>query len=132
MQNEHCYYVTEWYILLSSMKRVFVETTSFRSRVDGFADVDLLKRIQELILENPEEGATVAGTGGLRKMRVADPTRSKGKRGGLRILYLDLPDQSVTFLLTLYSKGEKEDISSDEKKALRELVGQLKSMRGRK
>ncbi len=113
------------------MKRTFVETTIFRIKVDGLAS-DLLKRIQDLILENPEAGDTVAGTGGLRKMRVEDKQRGKGKRGGLRILYLDLPDQNLTFLLTLYAKNEKEDISSDEKKLLRALVGQLKSMGERK
>lgn len=32
-----------------------------------------------------------AGTGGIRKMRAPDPTRGKGKRGGLRVHYLDLP-----------------------------------------
>ena len=93
---------------------------------------ELLKKIQRLILENPEEGATVAGTGGIRKMRVEDPQRGKGKRGGFRVLYLDLPDRSRTYLITLYDKGEKEDVSADEKKVLRELVTHLKSIGGQR
>lgn len=67
------------------------------------------------------------GTGGLRKLRMADAGRGKGKRGGLRVIYLDLPDAERTYLLALYDKGEKADISADEKKGLRELVKILKS-----
>ena len=113
------------------MKRTFIETSLFRTRVDGYGD-NLLKRIQDLLIENPEEGSTIASTSGIRKMRVEDKKRGKGKRGGLRVLYLDLSDQNLTFLLTLYSKDEKENISPEEKKVLRELVAQLKSIGVRK
>ena len=32
-------------------------------------------------------GDVIAGTGGLRKLRLGDPTRGKDKRGGLRTIY---------------------------------------------
>lgn len=87
---------------------------------------ELSKKIEDEILKNPEAGDIVPGTGGLRKMRLADPRRNKGKRGGFRIFFLDLPDQERTHLIYLLRKGESEDISSDEKASLKELVSHIK------
>ncbi len=108
------------------MRRLFRETPIFSEKIDEVGGDDLLRCIEEAILENPEAGATVAGTGGVRKLRAADPSRRKGKRGGLRILYLDLPDRERTYLLYAYGKYEAEDISADEKKMIKALVAQIK------
>lgn len=108
------------------MRRLFVEATSFQKRVDKAGQAALMA-IQQAIMKTPDAGALMQGTGGLRKLRIADAERGKGKRGGFRVIYLDLPDFERTYLLALYDKGEKEDISSDEKKGLRELVKILKS-----
>mgnify|MGYP001568019982 FL=1 len=116
---------TQWYILPSSMRRLFVETTSFQKRVDK-AGQAVLMAIQQAILKTPEAGALVPGTGGLRKLRMADAGRGKGKRGGFRVICSDLPDAERTYLLALYDKAEKADISPDEKKGLRDLVKILK------
>jgi len=88
----------------------------------------LLREIQNVILKNPEKGATIAGTGEVRKLRIADEGRGKGKSGGFRVIYLDLPDKDRTFLVTIYGKGRKADLSSDEKGQIRELVKTLKSL----
>jgi hypothetical protein len=104
------------------VKRSFVETSGFRNTVDASKDDELLRRIQNEILKAPEAGATIAGTGGLRKLRVSDQERGKGKRGGYRVIYLDLPHLSITCLMGLYTKEEKIDISSDEKKIFRKLT----------
>jgi len=73
---------------------VFVETSVFT------------KRIALELLENPAAGDLDPGTGGLRKVRMADPTRGKGKRGGARVHYLWLPHRDVIYLLFAYSKDE--------------------------
>lgn len=75
------------------MMRTFKETPTFTRKVESYGDKNLLKAIQDAILENPSVGSTIAGTGGLRKFRLADPSRGKGKRGGLRVIFLDLPDK---------------------------------------
>jgi len=49
--------------------------------------------------------------------------------GGLRVVYLDLPDREVTYLLYLYGKNEAKDLTSDEKKALKNLVSSIKGER---
>ncbi len=108
------------------MRRVFRETPIFTQKLEAVGNDDLLRSIQDAILENPETGATIAGTGGIRKLRAPDPSRKKGKRGGLRILYLDLPDRERTYLLYLYGKDEAEDLTAQEKKIFKELVSQIK------
>ena len=59
-------------------------------------------------------------------MRIADPKRGKGKRGGARVIYLYVPEAKWFFLLDIYGKDEKDDLTANEKKALREIVTELK------
>lgn len=107
------------------MRRTFVETSSFSKRVDR-EGTDVLREIQNELLKDPEAGDIIQGTGGLRKIRIADQGRGKGKRGGYRVIYLDLARIERTYLLALYDKGEKGDISPEEKKILRSMVETLK------
>ncbi|HAH06123.1 MAG TPA: hypothetical protein DCM05_06280 [Elusimicrobia bacterium] len=107
------------------MQRTFVETSSFQRKVDKEGP-GTLRLIQAELLRNLEAGQLIQGTGGLRKARIADPGRGKGKRGGYRVIYLDLPRVERTCLLALYDKDEKDDISPEEKRILRSLVVALK------
>ena len=66
------------------------------------------------------------GCGGLRKFRTADPKRGQGKRGGARVIYLYVPEAKSFFMLDIYGKDEKDDLSSTEKKVLSQLVDELK------
>lgn len=108
------------------MKRLFKETPIFTKKLELYDDLTLLKSIQDAILENPSIGDTIAGTGGLKKFRMPDSSRGKGKRGGLRVIYLDLSDREVTYLLYVYGKDEADDLSSDEKKVFKALVEKIK------
>ena len=56
------------------MRRLFRETTIFTEKLNAIGDDDLLHLIEDAILKDLEVGATVAGTGGVRKMRAPDPT----------------------------------------------------------
>jgi len=82
------------------MKRIFIETTAFRKKVDE-GGPEFLRKIQEELLKRIDSGAVMRGTGGIRKLRIGDSSRGKGKRGGLRVIFLDLPDVEKTFLLGL-------------------------------
>ena len=108
------------------MKRTFIESTGFVKRVDQ-EGADVLRAIQEELLERPEAGSLMPGTGGLRKLRMPDSRRGKGKRGGFRVIYLDLADRERTYLLALYDKDAKDDLAPEEKKALRALTARLKA-----
>jgi hypothetical protein len=89
-------------------------------------DHSVLSAIQGELLKNPECGDVVPGLGGIRKARAANPATGKGKRGGLRFLFLYLEHKSHIHLLYIYGKGEQLDLSNEEKAALRLLVNQIK------
>jgi hypothetical protein len=108
------------------MKRLFIESEGFRKKIDGLKNHNLLALIQSEILKDPASADRIMGTGGVQKIRIADPARHKGKRGGFRVIYLDLPAAQKTYLLWIYGKNEAEDISSHEKKEIKNLVLALK------
>lgn len=64
----------------------------------------------------------IAGTGGLRKLRFGDPSRGKGKRGGLRIIYYWYEIKLQFWLFTIYDKDEMSDLGRKERKALMDLL----------
>lgn len=108
------------------MKAVFVETTGFAKDISDFLPDHAYANLQQRLMANPDEGDVIPGCGGLRKVRTADPRRSKGKRGGARVIYLHVPTAKRFYLLDIYGKDEKDDLSADEKKQLRRLVEQWK------
>jgi hypothetical protein len=104
----------------------FVETTTFTKRVSALGLEKSLRSLQLALLEDPEAGDVEPGTGGLRKTRLADPTRGKGKRSGARVHYLWLRRKSVIYLLYVYSKNEASTLTADQKRQLRETVTLIK------
>lgn len=71
----------------------FVETSAFTWRVVSLDLEGSLRSLQLELAANPLKGKLDPGTGGLRKVRMADPGRGKGKRGGARVHYLWLPQR---------------------------------------
>ena len=108
------------------MKRTFIEFPQFQDFIDKSSNKELLRKIQEEILANPMRGDIIRGSGGVRKDRYLDSNLGKGKRSGFRYLFLDLPNVKKTYLIGIYSKGTKIDISQDEKKSIKKLVQILK------
>lgn len=108
------------------MKAVFIEIREFTDWVSDFLPNGLYAKVQQELIEFPDKGAVMPGCGGLRKLRVTDPRRGKGKRGGARIIYLHLPEVKRFYMLDIYGKDEKDDLAPDERKALRGLAEDLK------
>jgi len=104
------------------MKKTFIETTSFTKRVGSFLDDETYAAFQLGLMAHPEQGHVIQGCGGLRKVRVAIPGRGKGKQGGARVIYLDVPEVNSILLLDIYGKDEKDDLTASEKKLLRRLA----------
>ena len=69
------------------MKAIFVELPAFAKYRADYLDDEGFRDLQNSLMANPEAGDVIEGTGGLRKLRQADPRRGKGKRGGLRVIY---------------------------------------------
>lgn len=106
------------------MKRTFVESSVFVSRIKEFGGIGLLAQIQKAILENPRVGVLVEGTSGVRKFRIAK--EGSGKSGGYRVFYLDLPNLGITHLLHIISKNEDANISDIGKNLMKKEVKRLK------
>lgn len=68
-------------------------------------------------------------TGGFRKVRFARPSRREGKSGGTRVVYYFLDPQSRIYLLLVYSKSVKDDLTRAEENELRKLAQQLEEER---
>lgn len=117
---------TEWDRIDGSMKAVFIETSDFTEWVSEHLTDDLYSSLQQELMADPEKGDVIKGAGGLRKVRVAEAKRKKGKRGGARIIYLHVPEARWFYMIDIYGKDEKDDLSNDEKKFLSELCDELR------
>ena len=94
----------------------FVESEIFSKQVRGLAEV--LNRIQSDLVENPERGAIVKGTHGVRKARVADPVSSRGKSGSYRYLYLYLHAQEGFTCFISLVKASSPNCRHSKRKSL--------------
>jgi hypothetical protein len=108
------------------MKAVFVETTEFTEWVSDYLPDEVYAKLQQELMDDPNKGTPIPGCGGLRKIRVSDPKRGKGKRGGARVIYLYVAEAKWFYLIDIYDKSEKADLSAAEKKVLSRLAAELK------
>ncbi|WP_061013957.1 type II toxin-antitoxin system RelE/ParE family toxin [Photobacterium leiognathi] len=99
------------------MKSVFVESTIFEKYRNEYLSDDEFRLFQAELMSNPKQGDVIQGTGGLRKIRVA--SKSKGKRGGSRVIYYFFDEKRRFYLLTIYGKNEMSDLTADQKKQLK-------------
>ena len=105
----------------------FVEAAGFTRRVREWELDAPLRLLQLTLVEHPTGGDVDPGTGGLRKIRLADPLRQQGKRGGIRVHYLWVGHRQRIYLLCMYRKGEQASLTKDQKAALREVVRKIKA-----
>lgn len=91
----------------------------------GFTDKELSQLQEELTL-NPNKGDIMQGTGGLRKIRVAFENR--GKSGSARVCYVDFAVYEKIYLITAYTKNEKDNLSKSERNVVKALIKQLESV----
>ena len=101
----------------------FIQSRVFTRRLDHLAREhadDVLMNIENDLIQDPERGDLIQGTGRIRKSRAADPSRGKGKRGGFRYLYYYFEQDSQIFLLMIFGKNEQDNLTAGQKKWLRE------------
>lgn len=87
---------------------VFIETSTFTKLITKYLSDDEYLGLQTLLLQFPDTGNIIRGTGGVRKLRWQLP--GKGKRGGLRVIYYWQVSEDEIWLLTVYGKSERESI----------------------
>lgn len=81
------------------------------------------------IASNPEAGDVMAGSGGVRKVRWS--RSGTGKRGGVRVIYYFHDESIPLFLLTVYPKNQKDNLSAAELRAMKQAVSILRSTYGK-
>jgi hypothetical protein len=109
--------------------RTFVYLKNFDDKWERLklTDDDLIP-LEKYLSENPDAGKVIQGTGGLRKLRWALP--DTGKSGGIRILYLDIVIKERIYMIDLFAKSEKENLTKAEKNNMKKLVTELKGENG--
>jgi len=108
-----------------------VETAPFPEQAEGHLSEDERDELVAYVARHPEAGDLIPGLGGVRKLRWA--RRDGGKRGGLRVIYYFFNEDWPIFLLALYHKSGKGNLSPADKQRLGRLVevlkGEIKSRR---
>lgn len=101
-----------------------IETESYlRAAKDAGRVQEEMTAAVDFVANQPEAGEIMQGTGGVRKARLAG--RGKGKSGGYRIVWYFGGEDIPVFLLTVFGKGEKANLSQGERNALRVLTSRL-------
>ena len=100
-----------------------VETRPFIADAERCLSNDEREQFIEYIARNPTTGVVIPGTGGIRKVRWG--MAGRGKRGGVRVIYYYHSERMPLFLLTVYAKSRKTDLSPAEKAAMRRIVAEI-------
>lgn len=111
------------------MKRLVIQTRKFSEILDRLITQNKVTKedyedLEKRLVENPDEGEVMQGTGGLRKTRLK--SASKGKSGGFRVCYCDIPEKEKLFFLAIFPKNEQENFTDEEKQVFKVLVTRLK------
>ena len=96
------------------------ETEVFSRRIQRLLDAESYRFLQLRLAADPEAGALIPRTGGLRKIRWS--ASGRGKRGGIRVIYYWSGATDTTLLLMVFAKNERSDLSHEQKAILRRVV----------
>jgi len=108
------------------MKRLFVTTNEFwKMWVSIGFDDDDIKKLEDFLIEKPNSGNVIIGTNGLRKLRWQ--RQGIGKRGGIRVLYVDFPKYEQLYFISLLLKNERDNISDKDKKIISRLIKDIEN-----
>jgi hypothetical protein len=111
------------------MKRLVIQIRKFSENLDKLlaqnrATQEDYEELEKRLIENPDDGEVMRGTGGLRKTRLK--SASKGKSGGFRVCYCDVPEKEKLFFLAIFPKNEQENLTDEEKQIFKVLVTRLR------
>jgi len=100
-----------------------VETREFQQRAATRMSETERQAFITFIAGHPEDGALMVGTGGIRKSRWG--VGSRGKSGGVRVIYYYHNPTMPLFLLTVFAKNERDNLSRHDKNSLRQVVTEI-------
>lgn len=103
-----------------------LQLPKFKAEATELIGADGIESVAIYLIDHPDAGDVIPGSGGVRKLRWA--ARGKGKRGGVRIIYLYVVVDARIFLIRCYAKNVKADLTADEKKRLKQIAAHLKGV----
>ena len=101
------------------------ETAVFMRQAGALWTEDERFEFVDFIARNPEAGDLIPGSGGVRKVRWG--RQGGGKRGGVRIIYFYHDPAMPLYLLMIYAKARRDDLSPDARRTVQGLVASLKA-----
>lgn len=102
------------------------ELPSYLRVADKLLAEDERKEIVHYLAAHPGAGVLIQGTGGVRKLRWS--REGRGKSGGVRVIYYFHSEHMPLYLLTMFAKNERANLSAVERNALGRLVDELVSI----
>ena len=105
------------------MKFLFIETSAFSRTREGLMQDDELREFQTHLLDNHDQGDTVAGTGGCKKIRWSRP--GSGKSGGVRVIYYVRAQSGRIYLIVMYPKNVQDNLTDKQKALIKAAVQKL-------
>ena len=118
---------TEHTSLAYNARMVIIETTVFTRLIRELMDDDNYRELQETLVQQPDAGDLIPGSGGLRKVRWK--LEGKGKRGGVRIIYYWMTADDQLWMGYGYAKASQEELTKAQLKTLRDIVERWKNER---
>ncbi|MBM9538769.1 type II toxin-antitoxin system RelE/ParE family toxin [Desulfobulbus alkaliphilus] len=97
----------------------FIETSIFTKQSEKFLPDISYRMLQSFLMLNPEAGAIIKGSGGLRKVRWNLP--GEGKRSALRVIYYFVQPETI-YMVFLYKKNQQEDLTPEQIRILKKTV----------
>ena len=98
------------------------ETSIFTKEITRILTDDEYKELQNFLIAQPQSGAVIKGSGGLRKVRWK--VKGRGKRGGIRTIYYYQEEASLLLMLYVYEKSKTEDLTPKQIELLRKTFTQ--------
>ena len=99
---------------------VIIETPIFTRRIQELIPDEEYRLLQLHLVNRPDAGKTMPGSGGLRKLRWS--AGGHGKRGGIRVIYYWLMPRDTILLLYAYPKSEQDDLTAEQLRQIRKVV----------
>ena len=93
--------------------------STFEAKVRKLLGDSGFEDMLEFLAKRSKAGQIIQGTGGLRKVHIA--RLSRGKRGGVRVVYYHHEESKPIFLLPVYAKADQEDMSTAQKAQLKKI-----------
>lgn len=98
----------------------FVETPIFTKVITRLIDDERYRALQSALMLRPDQGPTISGAEGSRKLRWA--RTGAGKRGGIRVIYYWARSETAFYMLYAYAKNEQRDLTPTQARVLGRLI----------